>query len=209
MKKWLLALMGVLFFAPAVFADNWGLGLKLGAGENDPELLKKWQDEASAAFTSSELDEGNGVFSLEALYEWPLDEEANKLGVKLGFDFYGENELKISSSPEVKFTENTFAVPLTVYYKRDNGVKKWSPFAGVGVSLFRSKTEVEGGSISEKYTKTKVAPHILAGVEYRFTQLFALGVEAKYTFGAKIKREGIAYSDRTGLSGALTGRFYF
>lgn len=41
MKKILIAVLSVLFFAPAVFADNWGLGLKAGVGQNDPKDIKK------------------------------------------------------------------------------------------------------------------------------------------------------------------------
>ena len=205
MKKWLVALTGVLFFAPAVFADNWGVGLKLGVGENDPKTMKDLQDES--VYTSTELDENSGFFGLEALYEWTLNEDANKLGVKLGFDVYGENELKISGAGDV--TENTYALPLTVYFKRDNGVQGWSPFAGAGISLFRTELEATLSGDTEKEHKSKVAPHLVAGAEYRFTKVFALGLEAKYTFGAKIKKDGAVYSDRSGFSGALTGRFYF
>ena len=33
MRKIFIAVLGVLFFAPAVFADNWGLGFKAGVGQ--------------------------------------------------------------------------------------------------------------------------------------------------------------------------------
>ncbi len=208
MKKWLVALLGVLFFAPAVFADNWGLGLKLGVGENDPETLKELQDRS---MVNTELDQNSGIFGVEALYEWTLNDESNKLGVKLGWTGFGENELEMSYAGSwAKFTENTFAVPLTVYYKRDNGVKAWSPFAGVGISYFRSQFKFEESTgAEEKEHKSKVVPHLVAGAEYRFSKWFALGVEAQYTFNAKIEKNEAVYSDRTGLSGAITGRFYF
>ena len=96
---------------------------------------------------------------------------------------------------------------MSVYYKRDNGLNKLSYYGGVGVTLIN--TEIEEDVFDESTSKSKVFPHILAGVEYRFTQLFALGFEAKYNIGAKVKKDGAVLSDRSGFSGALTGRFYF
>lgn len=62
-------------------------------------------------------------------------------------------------------------------------------------------------------SKSKIFPHIMAGTEYRFSELFALGLEAKYNFSAKTEKnyEGlnVVLSDRSGLSGAVTARFYF
>lgn len=199
MKKLVIAVVGLLCFAPAVFADNWGFGLRLGAGENDPKTLKQ------ANIAGTELDEGDGVFGLEALYEWNLEDEANKIGAKIGLDFYGENELK---APGYKVEETTYAFPVTVYYKRDNGIQNWSWFAGAGVTFLRTEIE-ESGLWSDKSHKSKVFPHITIGGEYRFTEVFALGLDAKYNIGAKAKKDGAVYSDRSGFSAALTGRFYF
>lgn len=206
MKK--LVVLGVLLsllcaWPTAAQADNWGVGVKLGYGENDPKTMKEIQDRA---FVSTDLNENGAVFGgVEALYEFALNDEANKLGVKLGFDVFGQNELKIYGYTYEKLTETTYAIPLTVYYKRDNGIKAWSPFAGAGVSFFRTELKVNG----TKDNKSKVVPHLVAGAEYRFNHLFALGFEAKYNFGAKLEKDGDVYSDHTGVSGAITGRFYF
>jgi len=202
MKKLVIAVVGLLCFAPAAFADNWGLGLRLGAGENDPKSL---EDVYDALMTNKELDKGNGVFGLEALYEWNLNDETNKIGAKIGLDVYGENELK---APGGKLEETTYAFPITVYYKRDNGVQNWSWFAGAGVSFLRTELE-ESGVVNETTHKSKVFPHITVGGEYRFTEVFALGLDAKYNFSAKTTKDGFTYSDRTGFGAALTGRFYF
>jgi len=204
MKKLLFVVLGVMLFAPAAFADNWGLGLKLGAGENDPKTIK---DIYNSATVSKELDEGNGIFGLEALYEWNLN-DINKIGGKIGVDIYGENKAKFTGFGEI--TEDTYAFPFTVYFKQDYGVKKWSWFAGAGLTILR--TEVEGsvvGIYTGSETKTKVFPHIVAGAEYRFSELFALGLEARYNISAKLKKDGAVYSDRSGFGAALTGRFYF
>lgn len=205
MKK--LAILGVLLsilcaWPTAAKADNWGVGVKVGVGENDPKTLKEVQD---YSYRSELTEDGAGFVGAEVLYEFDLKDEANKLGVKLGVDVFGQNELEIYSPVYGKITETTFALPLTVYYKRDNGVKGWSPFVGAGVSFFRTQIKEDG----MKYHESKFVPHIAAGAEYRFTNLFALGFEAKYNFNAKLEKNEVVYSDHTGFSGAITGRFYF
>lgn len=215
MKK--VAVIAVLLglvcaFPVSAKADNWGLGVKLGVAENDPKSMKDLQNDAGYYGLNSDLEENNGVFGLEALYEFDLNDNADKLGVKLGMDFFGENKLELTSSVvpgSFEAKENTFAVPLTVYYKKDNGLKHWSPFVGAGLSLFRTELKADGFGTSEKVSKSKVAPHIMAGAEYRFSPLFALGLEAKYNFSAKIKKDGDVLSDHSGFGGAITGRFYF
>lgn len=197
MKKLVIAVLAVLFIAPAAMAKDWGVGVKLGAGENDPKSLK-----ADFDTLGGELDKNAGYFSLEVLHEWALNDEANKIGAKVGWDMYGENELK---QGPVTITETTYSFPFTVYYKRDNGVQNLSWFGGAGITILRS--EIEMGSNDE--SKTKVFPHIVLGGEYRFTKVFALGLEARYNFAAKVKKDGVVLSDRTGFGAALTGRFYF
>jgi len=214
MKKLVIAVVGLLCFAPAAFADNWGFGLRLGAGENDPKDLKEGYDEAfDYGYSSKELDKGYGIFGLEGLYEFDLADETNKVGVKLGVDFYGENEVELKNSPinpNVKGTENTYAFPVTVYYKKDNGIEKWSWFAGAGLTLLKTELETKiDGFGKETDSKTKVFPHITAGAEYRFSQLFALGLDLKYNISAKAKKGDDTLSDRSGFGAALTGRFYF
>ncbi len=194
MRKLVLAVLAV-FVASAAFASDWGLGLKLGAGQNDPKTLKQMHD----AF-GGELDEGYGIFAIEGQYEWALN-ETGKLGLRLGVDVYGDNELKVGTD---KLTESTYGIPLTVYYRMDKGINAVSLYGGVGATYMR--TELEAGEFKEH--KTKVFPHVVAGAEYRFTQLFALGVEAKYNISAKMEKNGYK-TDRSGISGALVGRFYF
>ena len=79
-------------------------------------------------------------------------------------------------------------------------------FAGAGVTFISSTIEQTGFSDVDK---DKVFPHIIAGGEYRFTEVFALGLEARYNFSAKVKKDGALISDRSGFGAALTGRFYF
>lgn len=212
-----LVVLGVLLsilcaWPTAAKADNWGVGVKVGVSENGPKTMKDMQDNAGYYGLNSDLEENNGVFGLEALYEFDLNDNADKLGVKLGLDFFGENKLELSApagSGALEFKENSFSVPLTVYYKKDNGLKHWSPFVGAGLSLYRTELKADGAGSSEKITKSKVAPHIMAGAEYRFSPLFALGLEAKYNCSAEIKKDGNVLSDHSGFGGAITGRFYF
>ena len=175
------------------------------------------------SFANKEMTESGGIFGVEGLYEHRLNEK-DTLGFKVGLDFYGENELEISNFRDVwgrplggkrEATENTYAIPLTVYYKRDNGIKNWSFFFFFCITYIHSEVEGEVEDymgrdlLSEKTSDSKVFPHLMAGTEYRFTQLFALGLEAKYNFSAKITKNGDVLSDRSGLSGAVTARFYF
>ena len=197
MKKLFIMVLSVLFFAPVVFADNWGAGIKLGVGQNDPESLNDIYDNVGGKLT-----EGNGIFGLEVLHEWELNNDLDKIGVKLGIDIYGENEGKNPYYHTI--TETIYAFPLTVYYKQDYGVERWSWFAGAGLTFM--KGEVEEGL--ETYKDSQVFPHIIAGAEYRFTKLFALGFEAKYNIGAELEK-GSYKTDRSGLSASLTARFYF
>ena len=197
MKKLVIAVLAVLFVAPSVMAKDWGIGVKLGAGQNDPKTLKENFD-----LVGGELDKNAGYFSLEVLHEWALNDEANKIGAKVGWDMYGENEHKYGS---IKDTEETYSFPFTVYYKRDNGIGKVSWFGGAGFTILHTKVE-EG---SWDTSKSRVFPHIVAGGEYRFTNVFALGLEARYNIAAKVKKDGATLSDRSGFGAALTGRFYF
>lgn len=205
MKKCLLMVLGVLMLAPAAFADTWGLGLKLGVGENDPKSMDDVYD--AATFLDRELDKNGGFFGVEAMYEWDLTSEMDKVGVRLGVDFYGENELETWDSDHENYKETTYAIPLTVYYKRDNGINKLSYYGGLGLTFISTEIEEDVDDVS--WDENKIFPHIVIGAEYRFTKVFALGLEAKYNISAKVKKDGIVLSDRSGFSGALTGRFYF
>lgn len=198
MKK-LLVVLGILCLAPVAFADNWGVGVKLGIGENDPKSMNETFDEFGGKLTTSD-----GLFAVEVLHEWDLN-ETDKIGLKLGVDAYGENKYEYGV---LEATENTYAIPLSVYYKKDNGVRKLSYFIGAGVTYINSEMKFSG-TLLDNVEEDKLFPHILGGVEYRFTELFALGLDLKYNFSAKMEKEGEVVSDRSGFSAAVAGRFYF
>ncbi len=207
MKKLAIVVLAVLFIAPAAMAKNWGAAVKLGVGQNNPKSMK---DELNALDSSSykELDKMPGYLSMEILHEWALNDEANKIGAKIGWDTYGENELKAYGLDYGKITEESDAFPFTVYFRRDNGVNKFSWFAGAGVTIMHTK--VKGtAEYDGSFSKNKTFPHLVAGVEYRFTEVFALGLDARYNISAKVKKDGLVLSDRSGFGAALAGRFYF
>ena len=189
---------------------NWGVGIRTGIGQNDPKSMQEAYDEAfNYGWSKKEITKSPIVFGIEGLYEWGLSDETNKLGVRAGVDIYGENELKLDDG-DLKATEDTYSFPITLYYKKDNGAKKFSWMAGAGITILHTEFTVkETGYSDEKYSKSKVFPHLMVGAEYRFCRLFALGLDVKYNIGAKVKDDGDVISNRSGLSGALTGRFYF
>lgn len=192
---------------------NWGVGLHAGFAQNNPKGMKDAEDEIIASDPGAyhDLSESSIVFGLEALYETSLNDEANKIGFKAGWDWYGRNKLDVATYGfRAEATETTYAFPLTVYYKRDNGVKNLSWMAGVGITIMHSEVESKmTGEPDETDSKTKVFPHITLGAEYRFTELFALGLDVRYNIAAKIKKDGDVLSDRSGLGAALAARFYF
>jgi hypothetical protein len=206
MKKLALfaALLAVLS-APC-FAE-FGLGVKLGAGQNDPEVLKHNFDTMTGY--NRTLTKSPAVFSLEFLYEVNIsDNSVNKLGLKAGVDFYGQNKLEVSGLGTQK--EITYSFPITAYYKHDNGIKKVSFYGGAGVTFIKTKFDEESyGSYDISVSHSKVFPHIAGGLEYKFTKLFALGLDLKYNISAKVEKNGLTLSDRSGLNGALAARFYF
>jgi opacity protein-like surface antigen len=202
MKKLILIAFAVSLLTPAAFAE-FGLGVKLGAGQNDPKRMQALFDNGPG---NRKITKSPAFFSLEGLYEDNLFglEDANKLGFKLGVDIYGQNEYK-NHTFNYKVTETTYALPLSVYYKYDPGIKKVAFYGGVGITFI--STKIENNSNDE--SKSKVFPHIIAGAEYRFAKLFALGLDLKYNISAKVEKDSTVMSDRSGFGGALAARFYF
>lgn len=198
------------------YEDNgqFGLSIRAGLAQNDPKDMKtEFNTYGGGDFRHAKLKKGDGVFGLEIFYEKPLAEGENKYGAKLGVDFYGENELTLSHSSiyqDMTTTETTYAFPLTLYFKRDQGIKNWSWFIGGGVTVISSKISLEyAGPTTNSLSQKTFFPHITAGAEYRFNKVFALGLDVKYNIAAKVERYGIILSNRSGIGATVTGRFYF
>lgn len=210
MKKLLLAAFVLAALSPFSFAQ-WGVGVKLGAGQNNPKDLQDCFDYNCLGASSMTLTTSSGIFAIEGLYEFVFnpEDERNKAGIKFGIDFYGENKLEAyGGGSSVTIKETTYSIPITAYYKRDNGINKFAFYGGAGFTIMKSTLEFSG-LISAEESETKIFPHIVAGTEYRFSKLFALGLDLKYNISAKIEKDGDVLSDRSGLSGALAARFYF
>lgn len=61
----LAVLLGlVCVFPTAAQADNWGLGVKLGIAENNPEAIKHARDFGSFYGLTSDMEKNLGVFGL-------------------------------------------------------------------------------------------------------------------------------------------------
>lgn len=210
MKKLVATMVSLLCLTSVVFAGNWGIGIHGGAAQNDPKDMKETYNEAfNWGWSEKNLTKRNEVLGLDAFYEWDTAVEANKFGIKAGVDFYGQNKLKMDWG-ELKAKESTHAFPLTLYFKRDNGVQNWSFLAGAGLTIIDSELEIKwAGHATENYSKTKIFPHITVGAEYRFSKLFALGLDVKYNIAAKVKKSEYVLSDRSGIGGTVTARFYF
>ena len=192
---------------PRVYTGQFGLGVRLGVAQNNPKDMKDAYDEAfDWGYSQKELTRNNGVFGVEVFHEWELEQPTDMLGVRWSYEGYGKNKLSLDWGDE-KLEETSYAFPLTVYYKKNNGIKHWSFLAGAGVTLICSELQNKVAGYDE--SKTKVFPHITVGAEYRFTEVFALGLDVKYNIAAKVKKDGDVLSDRSGIGAALTGRFYF
>jgi hypothetical protein len=205
--KRLVLLAAILSVVSAPCLAEFGLGVKLGAGQNDPKVLQENFDTMTGY--NRTLTKSPAFFALEFLYETNLsDNVANKLGVKAGVDFYGQNKLEVSGLGTQE--ETTYAFPITVYYKHDGGIKKVSFYGGIGATFINTKFEEKAyGYYDVSESKSKAFPHISGGLEYRFSKLFALGLDLKYNISAKVEKDGFILSDRSGLNGALAARFYF
>ena len=203
MKKIAVLMVSLLSLTSVVLAADKGLGIRVGWAENDPEFEYGGYEKPTTQ---------NEVFGVEALEEWNLSNEVDKIGVKLGLEFYGKNKLK-DNFYGWDGVDNTYAFPFTVYYKQDFGINRLSWFVGGGVTLIKTKATITGSGARDSRSKHKFFPHITAGVEYRISELFGLGVDGKYNIGAKMnvyEDEYIKYtSDRSGLSAAVTARYYF
>ncbi len=191
--------------------SQFGFGVRAGMAQNDPKDLEG---------DGGDLKKRPAVWGLDVFYETNSDPdfENSKIGIKLGADWYGKNELSAVVYDGYYYgfhaTETSYAFPLTLYYKKDKGVGDLSFLLGVGFTLIYSRMELEGSAVwPQKFTETKMFPHVTAGAEYRFSEQFALGLDIKYNINAKVEKvvdgEELVLSDRSGLGAALTGRFYF
>ncbi|MBQ2312781.1 MAG: outer membrane beta-barrel protein [Elusimicrobiaceae bacterium] len=205
MKKILFIVLAIVLMTSSSFADVIGLGVKGGIGRNSPKSFKEAVNTYGGDLTKNPL-----FFGIEGLYEMDLggqyDREVGapvKLGIKLSADFFGKN--KIKDSPYLlDEKEYTVIIPMSLYLKYDTGASDLSFYMGGGMSYV--STSLTYGAADDR--DWKFSPHALAGVELRVSSSVALGLDFQYNFNAQIKKSGMIYSDRSGLRGAFSVRFY-
>lgn len=211
MKKLLLLLSFIVCVSISASADNYGISAQLGVSDNNYPA------------TYGNVKKAPLIFGISGFYEIPLsggkieqEVSVNKIGIQLGFDFYGENKLETEYGDEnniLSYTavmkEHTKSIPFSLYYKHDKGVKYFSYFIGGGFTFISSDLSVNILGVNTNIKEYKWFPHIVFGGEYRFTKLFALGICFKYNFNAKLTHGDMTLSDRSGLQGTLVGKFYF
>lgn len=212
MKKWLLAVLVLFAFSMISYAADFGIGVKGGIGQNDPKEMKR-RFQGCSSGDSCQLTKGPGVFSIEGFFEGKINSTEleitgiNKAGIKVGYDYYMKNKFK-NSSYDGK--ETTYGIPLTLYFKADNGLNDWSSYLGIGITWFNTETFFKNNFGSDEYAyQKKVIPHIAIGGEYRYTEFFAIGIDVKFNINASQKVYGHTISDRSGFQGLGVVRFYF
>ncbi|MGE4385622.1 MAG: outer membrane beta-barrel protein [Endomicrobiaceae bacterium] len=208
MKKIFMAAMFFFVFAATAGAsslEGFYLGGSLGAAGSDN--FDTLQNQETALGNSTDLEESNFSYGIQAGYEKPLINEQSLLGIRIGVDWYSDVSLEIINDAE-KNTSNGYSIPVTVYYKYLLNDSKIAFLGGLGLTFINmtlnEKDTTTGDSID--YDDSKTCPHITAGVEYRFSELFALSLDFKYAINAEIKRNGTKRD--LGFQGALAARFY-
>lgn len=207
MKKTFMAVM--IFFAFAATAgasslEGFYLGGSLGAtGSDNFDTL---QNQLSALGYSTDLEESNFSYGIQAGYEKPMIDEQSLLGVRMGIDWHSDVSLTIDAVD--KTTSNGYSIPVTVYYKYLMNDSKMAFLGGLGVTFINMTLTEKNSSTGDSvdYDDSKACPHITAGAEYRFSKLFALSLDFKYAINAEIKR-GDTKRD-LGFQGAVAARFY-
>lgn len=146
----------------------------------------------------------------------------HRFGVKGGFEYLFKNSLEYKTD-NAKLEENAYMVPVTVYYKfapKNTGFHFW---IGAGAIVILADLKIDySDSDSEKFYGNRVFFHTEGGIDYRFTRWFALGLDAGYNVGGKIKTfenkndrqlisiNGISYyQDYGGWKGSANIKFFF
>ncbi|MFA7074239.1 MAG: porin family protein [Endomicrobiaceae bacterium] len=206
MKKIFMAAMFFFVFAATAGAsslEGFYLGGSLGAAGSDN--FDTVQNQLTELGYSTDLEESNFSYGIQAGYEKPLINEQSLLGIRIGVDWYSDVSLEIINTSD-KLTSSGYSIPITVYYKYLLNDSKIAFMGGLGLTFINMTLTDKDNIGSTDYDDSKTCPHITAGVEYRFSELFALSLDLKYAIDAEIKRD-VTKRD-LGFQGALAARFY-
>jgi outer membrane protein W len=154
-------------------------------------------------------------------YESPLISENELLGVRCGYNWHDTLTLTTKMNSKGLVLEKPFknkmqSIPVTVYYKYEFKESKFSVFGGAGATFMNLKWMFVDNMDNNKkeLDKSKVSPHIAAGLEYRSSKLLGLLLDLKYTIGSEIKcklseeDDSLYFKRELGFQGALAVRFY-
>jgi opacity protein-like surface antigen len=208
MKKVLAAVLAVFSMAIVAGASDlkgFYIGGSLGmAGGNNFEKL---QDRLTDAGVSSKFNDSTFAYGLELGYEAPVISDNQLLGARLGVTWHDEIKLELKNTdPSASVANRAYTIPVSVYYKHLFADSKFALMGGLGVTFVNMTWESKLNSSSDNYNDSKASPHIIAGAEYKFTEVFALGIDLKYAFDTEIKRQ--VFKRDFNFQGALAARFY-
>jgi opacity protein-like surface antigen len=207
MKKVLAAVLAVFSMAVVAGASDlkgFYIGGSLGAaGGNN---FEKIQDDMTGVNTK--FNDSNFAYGLELGYESPVISDKQLLGARLGVTWHDEIKLEVTDilNNKASVANTAYTIPLSVYYKQLFADSKFALMGGLGVTFVNMTWETKLNGSSEDYSDSKTAAHVIAGAEYKFTEVFALGIDLKYAFGTEIKRYD--YKRDFDFQGALAARFY-
>ncbi|WP_424244425.1 opacity protein-like surface antigen [Elusimicrobium posterum] len=218
-KKILLSVFAVCTMAAFASAEI-GVGARMGFSA-DKSNMKDY--EQITPITSSDYNNLKGfIFGAEVLFEKEglfNMAENHSFGLKAGIDANLKEDVELKSgviANNIEISSQSIMVPVSVYYRYSpEPGQGMSYYVGGGAAWVMTSFKGEGPIYDIDETDSKVSPFINAGTEYRFNKLFALGLDLRYLFSAKMETEKITFNgeklkrDMTGFSGAVTARFYF
>ncbi|MGB2579569.1 opacity protein-like surface antigen [Elusimicrobium simillimum] len=219
MKKIITALLAVVLLPLCAAADQYGLGIRLGAAQKDTNFNNLYRAIDARSYPSS-VNTSKFLYGAEVFYEYALNNNSF-IGLKIGVDSIKKDETYAEVVPgrEFTFKIQSVTVPLSAYYKY-NFSKYINAYGGAGLSLLFAKydsTTPGAPSFDDSIKKNKAFLHLNAGVEWRVTDVLGWGIDGRYNFApnidfdSKVKREISTDTrlDLEGFSGAVQIRFYF
>lgn len=200
-------------FVDRVANRNLYIGIAVGAGGDDNFTGVS----AISPGVSISSSSSNAFFGLEAGFEAPVIGDHQWLGFRVNVNRHSEAKLTTRAglnSNEIK--NSIMTVPITAYYKHFFNHSAFSIMGGAGITFISSQwdfdTYISGsGLTSTSFTESRISPHLVFGAEHRFSPLFGLGLDFRYTFNAEMQRDYLLQELKRDVSfvGTLTARFYF
>jgi len=162
-------------------------------------------------------------------FEFFLEKETPKdaFGFRIGFNKYGDIEttgvferrdeegIPQGGNTLVKFKNELYTVPVTVYYKY-KAMENFYITVNGGITYgysswsLREDDSSSGFSVSSNQNDSKLFPHIGLGAEWRANKNIGVGLDITYNFQSKIYAGNLPfYISIDGLQGNIAARYYF